>query len=228
MSIRRCILIAAGCIGAGVACSRGESRPESRSVERHFKDGVLVSTCRPVLRLRPDTTFRYLGSHPFRIRELAAGERHVFADLDGRRVRRLLLLQFEGYLDGVDGAYHYRMTNPVTLGGEAYNQNVYLFRSKGDLAPEGIATRAFLERQGLDWPDEQMMSRFVRTVDAARRHELIVFYNENVADAGYHLSDIADDGAIRPEFQSVADALTARSLGAFTILPPTGLPSCDS
>ena len=228
MSIRRCILIAAGCIGAGLACARAEPRPESRSVERYFRDGVLVSTCLPVLRLRPDITFRYLGSNPFRIRELAAGERHVFADLDGRRVRRLRLLPFEGYLDGVDGAYHYRRTNPVTLDGEAYNQNVYLLSSKGDLAPEGIATRAFLERQGLEWPDEQMMSRFVRTVDAARRHELIVFYNESVAEAGYRLSAIADDGAIRPGFQSVADALTARSLGAFTILPPTGIPSCAS
>jgi hypothetical protein len=152
----------------------------------------------------------------------------VFADLDGRRVRRLLLLQFEGYLDGVHGAYHYRMTNPVSLGGDAYNQNVYLFSSEDDPAPEGIATRAFLERQGLEWPDEQMMSRFVRTVGAARRQELIVFYNENVADAGYRLSDIADEGAIRPAFQPVADALTARSLRAFTILSPANIPPCES
>jgi hypothetical protein len=35
----------------------------------------------------------------------------------------------------------------VALGGETYNQNVYLFSSPGDLAPEGIATRAFLERE---------------------------------------------------------------------------------
>jgi hypothetical protein len=31
---------------------------------------------------------------------VAAGERHVFVDTDGSRVQRLLLLQFEGFLDG--------------------------------------------------------------------------------------------------------------------------------
>lgn len=45
-----------------------------------------------------------------------------------------------------------------------------------------------------------MMSRFVRTVDPERRHELILFYNESVADAGYTLATISEDGGIRPAF----------------------------
>ena len=147
-------------------------------------------------------------------------------DTDGRRVRRLLLLQFEGYRDGVEGSYQYRITNPVLLGGETYNQNVYLFSSRGDLAPEGMATRAFLERHDLDWPDQQMMSRFVRTVNLARRRELIIFYDESMDDAGYTLVQIGDDGGIRPPYRAVAESLTARSLRAFTILPPDGIPSC--
>ena len=98
----------------------------------------------------------------------------------------------------------------------------------GDLAPEGKATRAFLERHGLDWPDEQMMSRFVRTVDPARRHDLIVFYNESIADAGLRLAVISDEGAIRPAFRQVADSLTARSLRAFSILPADDIPACEA
>ena len=223
MPIGRSILIVAA---ATLACSRGAAGPEPRTARRSFENGVLVSNCLPVLRLQPDSGFRYLGAHPFRIRDVAGGERHVFVDAAGGRVRRLLLLQFEGYLDGVEGGYHYGVTNPVTLGWETYNQNVYLFSSRGDLAPEGIATRAFLERNGLDWQDEQMMSRFVRTVDPARRHELIIFYNENVADAGYRLADISDDGAVRAAFRPVAESLTARSLRGFTILPPDDIPPC--
>lgn len=64
-----------------------------------FKDGVLICPCRPVLRFRADSGFRYLGAHPFRIRNVAAGERHVFVDTDGSRVPRLPLLQFEGFLE---------------------------------------------------------------------------------------------------------------------------------
>lgn len=220
--------LAPACLLLTTACAQPAPRPLGSPSPRSFRDGVLVSTCRPVLRVRPGAGFRYLGSHPFRIRDVAGGERHVFADIDGSRVRRLLLLQFEGFLDGVDDTYNYRITNPVVLGGETYNQNVYLFSSRGDLAPEGVATKAFLERHGLVWPDEQMMSRFVRVVDAARRHELIIFYDENVADAGHTLAEIADDGGIRPAFAPIAESLTARSLRAFTVLPSRDTPSCAS
>jgi hypothetical protein len=72
-----------------------------------------------------------------------------------------------------------------------------------------------------------MMSRFVRTVDPERRHELILFYNESVADAGYTLATISEDGGIRPAFRPVADSLTARSLRAFTFLPPDDSPTCE-
>lgn len=216
-----CLALAAGCV-------QSPRQPATPPSPRHVEDGILVSTCLPPLRLRPDPGFKYLGGHPFRIRDVAAGERHVFVDAEGSRIRRLLLLQFEGFLDGVDHTYNYRITNPVALGGETYHQNVYLFSANGDLAPEGIATKAFLEGHGLVWPDEQMMPRFVRVVDTARRHELIIFYTESVADAGHTIAEIAEDGGIRPAFAPVAESLTARSLRAFTILPPGGTASCAS
>jgi hypothetical protein len=221
----RVLLVVLG-VGLVAACARSGSERSATTAPRYFRDGVLVSTCRPMLRLSADPGFRYLSAHSFRIRNVAGGERHVFVDTEGRRVRRLLLLQFEGYLDGVEGSYRYGITNPVVLGGETYSQNVYLFSSQGDLAPEGIATRTFLEQHHLEWPDEQMMSRFVRTVDPARRHELIIFYDESVADAGYTLAQIGDDGGVRPPYRAVAESLTARSLRAFTILAPDGKPSC--
>jgi hypothetical protein len=209
-------LRAAGSIllGVGIGCAPSRSVTNTAQPNRYIQDGVLVSRCLPPLRFQAGPGFWYLGAHPFRIRNLAAGERHVFADTAGGRVRRLLLLQFEGYLEGVEGSYNYRTTNPVHLGGETYNQNLYFFDAGTDLAPEGAATRAFLDRQKLSWPREQMMSRFVRVVDAARRNELIIFYLESVADAGYTLAQ-------------VAASLTARSLRAFTVLEPEGIPPCS-
>ena len=211
-------------IGCGLSRSGGDTARQNRYVD----DGVLVSRCLPPLRFQAGSGFRYLGAHPIRIRDVAGGERHVFADTAGGRVRRLLLLQFEGYLEGVDGNYHYRITKPVRLAGETYNQNVYFFDAASDPAPEGEATRAFLAGQRLTWPREQMMSRLVRVVDSARRNELIIFYLESVADAGYDLTQIAEDGDPRPPFQALADSLTARSLRAFTVLPAVGIPPCPT
>jgi len=162
----RAVLAVVG-VGVAAACTRPSPEQTATPPPRYLEDGVLVSTCRPVLRLRAHTGFRYLGAHPFRIRDVAAGERHVFADTSGSRVRRLLLLQFEGFLDRAEGSYN----------------------------PE-------------------------------RRHELIIFYIESMADAGYTLAQIGDDGGIRPPYRAVADSLTARSLRAFSILPPGGTPSC--
>jgi hypothetical protein len=64
---------------------------------RQLSEGILISSADPALRFRADTGFTYLGKVPIRIDDIAAGERHVFVDAEGQHVRRLLILQFEGY-----------------------------------------------------------------------------------------------------------------------------------
>jgi hypothetical protein len=191
---------------------------------RSYADGVFTSASLPPLRMRVGPPWRYLGAHPTRIRDLAGGERHVFVQTEGDEASRLLILQFEGYLPGIPHRYNYRMTNPVRLGGETYNHNTFFYgvaaSARGNPGAEVDSTRAFLRRHRLRWPDGQMTSRFVRTVDPDRRHELIIFYSESIAAAGYALEQIAVDGGIRPEFAAVAEALTRRSLESFAVLPP--------
>ncbi len=63
-----------------------------------------------------------------------------------------------------------------------------------------------------------MMSRFARIVDASRRHEIILFYIENMSATGHPLEEISEDGSIRREYQSIADELVARSLRHFEVV----------
>jgi hypothetical protein len=61
------------------------------------------------------------------------------------------------------------------------------------------------------------MSRFARIVGVARRHEIILFYLENVSATGHTLAEISEDGDIRPAYQSIANRLVARSLEKFDL-----------
>jgi hypothetical protein len=77
---------------------------------------------------------------------------------------------------------------------------------------------AFLEREGYQLESEQMVSRFARAVDAARRHELIIFYHENVLDTGHSLAEISEDGGVLRQHAAIAEALTKQSLESFSVL----------
>ncbi len=79
-------------------------------------------------------------------------------------------------------------------------------------------TVTFLEREGYQLESEQTVSRFARVVDAARRHELIIFYHENVLDTGHSLAEISEDGGVLPQHTAIAEALTKRSLKRFSVL----------
>ena len=46
-----------------------------------------------------DPALEYLGSLEFVLYGVADAEQHLFAEIEGDRVRRLLWVQFEGYLD---------------------------------------------------------------------------------------------------------------------------------
>jgi len=55
-------------------------------------------------------------------------------------------------------------------------------------------------------------------VDSEKRHELIIYYVENVRDTGFSLAEVSDEGAVREPFAAIAVDLTRRSLAAFQVL----------
>lgn len=192
---------------------------------RRLSEGVLISSADPPLRFRPDAGFSYLGKVPIRIDDIATGERHVFVDGEGQHVRRLLILQFEGFLPGVNDYYKYPMRNPIKLAGETYTRGTFIFSNAASqrAAPglEADVTLRFLKARGYQPADAQMTARFARVVDERRRHEFIIFYQEAAADHGLTMDrDTTSNGDLKPEQASQGDALMQRAAASFSILPP--------
>lgn len=193
-------------------------------VRRGMVGDVFVSTAWPALRMRVAAPFRYLGHFEFDLKHVAHVDRHVFADVRGHRVQRLIVLQFEGFLPGSSEVYRYPITSPISLGGIPYRHNLYLFNAAADARRDPEAEPAhletFLREHGLETADEQIMSRFATIVGDDRRHELIIFYDENLVDHGHSLAQLeVDDGDLRSEFAAFGDSVAQRSFKAFTVLP---------
>ena len=215
------LLALAGCT---TAPGHLTNAPSSASVPkaRGMRGGIFVSDALPPLRLTTGPGLAYVGSHPFRIGAIAEGERHVFAEAAGGRVRRLLVLQFESILPASTEEYRYRITNPVTLGGVPYRHSVHFYRTSDSIreSPDGelALTVEFLRRHGLTLPDEQAMDRYARVIGADRRHELLIFYHESLEDWGKgRVADLAVDGTPRPEAADLVRAFVERSSKSFTI-----------
>lgn len=199
---------------------------DTQVVRRRMDGKVLVSTALPALRLRVAPPFHYLGHFEFDLKGIAHVERHVFAETRGRQIRRMIVLQFEGFLPSSTEVYRYPIINPIALGGFPYRHNVYVFNAAeaahSDPGAEPAHMEAFLREQGLTQEEEQIMSRFARIVGDDRRHELIVFYFENLADIGHKLAEVSVNGDLRPEFATLGDSVTQRSLKSFAVLSNPG------
>jgi hypothetical protein len=189
--------------------------------DRRFEDGELVSDRLPALRIRVDPSLSYLGASPLEIKGLALAERHYFVDADGGRVRRMLVVQFEGFLPSNEEVYRYRLPDPVQLGGETYGSWVFGYSVPEAVAEDPVAevadTVRVLSEHGLTLEDEQLVARFARIVGADARHEVLVFYQENVRDLGHSLVELCEDGVVRPRFAAEAEALRRRALTSFEI-----------
>lgn len=132
--------------------------------------------------------FEYLGTVPFRIRDIAEGERFVFADVDRgtMRVRRLVIAQFESILPTSDEEYRYGFDDASHIAGYRFRENVFAFlhseaRAENP-AGEAALTLGFLEARGLRIPDAVVAHRRLTVPDAERKHELILFTIEPLPD----------------------------------------------
>ena len=176
----------------------GAAKPTAPSDEaRHVIDNVLISPGRPPLAIRVDPAFSYLGRHPIRIRDVAGGERHVFIDAEDGKAKRLVVMQFEGFLHGVDNQYRYDLSRSPVVAGFPFRSNGFAFDMAESLrqnpSGEAAATHAFLTARGLEVPRHWMMWRSLTVADPDRRHELIIFYVEDAQSHDLTIDDLYQD-----------------------------------
>lgn len=190
--------------------------------KRAVRGKILLSDALPKIEIKLKGDFRYVGKFAFKIREVAAGERFVFVEADkNKRVQKLFIAQFEGFLPGVPETYNYRFDGALEFGKHKFRQNTFAYSNRESEREnpenEGALTAKFLRRKGFSIEDEFMMSRFVTVPDAERRHELILFYIENVGPTGHRLNDFYRGDGETEIWRKISEDLTKRSLQSFEI-----------
>ncbi len=156
-----------------------EKRP-ARSV----KGQLLSSDNLPPLRVKFKKPFKFVGSQSFVLYEKAQVEQFFFIETDERgRIERMYMTQFEGSLPNAGATYNYPATQTVTLGKEMYVVNAEVISNVSAALkqnPQSDIARAasFLENKGFRVGEEITFQRFVRVVDEAKQHEIILLYVE--------------------------------------------------
>ncbi len=210
------------------------SAEEPASGPRMISDGVLVSTENPALTFTPSDEFDYVGDFAITLKDAALAERYHWVVAQNGRVEKMLIVQFEGFLDGVEGGYNiaipsqeragsnYKFTDePVLLDGKPFVHNTWALNqhdnAESNPGMEAEATLALLTEEGYSLDEGVIMSRFGSAIGDDARHELIIFYYEPLADSGKTLDAFPDGEPLTDEYEMFSDAVTARSLDAFTV-----------
>jgi len=204
---------------------------------RSFDQGVLDSSALPRIAVRPADGFRYLGITAFELDGIADVDRHHFVDVDEEgHLRRLLILHFEGFSLESGKTYRYGIPSgpgaagpsfrfspqKVRLGQHDYIHNTWVFDAAASIEAkperEMARTAKLLRDNGVELPSEMIMSRFVRVVDEAARHELIIFYLEPLTSTGLRVAQFVEGGRGAETIERLSDEVTARSKAAFEIV----------
>lgn len=221
MSAGVTVLLTLCSLGIGQSASAQITAPAQP--ERIVQDNVLTSSALPKTSIQVDRAFSYVGKFDFTIRDIAYGERHVFVDAQDKKVNRLFIFQFEGFLPNNEHTYRYTFTDAEVIAGFRFRQNTWAYSNamsaKENPAGEGPLTAAFLRAKGYELEDELMMSRFLMVPDKAKRNELILFYLENASPTGHTITSFYDEkDEPTPHWRELSVGLTERSRKAFEIL----------
>lgn len=155
--------------------------------QRTIRGNTITSDSLPAIRFVVDSGLTYLGRQQFVLYDVANAEQFFFAELDGKRVKRLLWVQFEGYLPGLDHTYDYSRDSTQTMWGRTIFRNS-AFRATPTSEPrpdsDGARARAFLRERGLTLAPGMLYHRLVWLIDEPARNELMVISMEDPADYG--------------------------------------------
>ncbi|MGE3466928.1 MAG: hypothetical protein AB7J13_08345 [Pyrinomonadaceae bacterium] len=197
----------------------GMAQPAKRTV----KGNILTSSDLPKVAVSVDAKFRYLGKFDFVIPNMATGQRYIFVDADAqKRVRRMFIAQFEAILPDSAEFYRYDFSRAGKIGSIPFRHNTYAFgnseQRKTNPDGEGVLTVDFLQKKGFSLSDEWMMSRFVTVPDKEKKHEMILFYLEEVAPTGQSVSKFYVDDRSTDIWKEISIGLTERSKAAFKVI----------
>lgn len=189
---------------------------------RRVEGNVLISDSLPAIRIQLSKEFHFIGSFPFRIRDMAAGERFVFVDGESNHVRKMFIVQFESILPESTEIYRYSFDNAIPIEGFRFRHNTFAFSIEQEIREnpqaEVATTQTFLDKKNYKIKDEWMVSRFLALGDESRKSEMILFYMEPIASTGQRLEQFYDRDSPTEIWEKISKELDARSRPAFQVL----------
>ncbi|HLM02868.1 MAG TPA: nuclear transport factor 2 family protein [Pyrinomonadaceae bacterium] len=191
---------------------------------RSVNKNKIVSLANPAIRIEVDDELQAVGILNFVLKNVAQVERYVYAAHDeNKRIRRLFIAQFEAFLPGAKGSYTFQVVNPTRLGNFDYQTDVGVYnfaeRIAANPGAEPEVTKALFDRNSLKVDDDYLVARYARITDAVdKRHELILFYFENLRDLGFTRAQLESNGSRTPEAEKLFREFAARAARSFKIV----------
>lgn len=150
---------------------------------------LVVSERAPALTLRVAAAFAPLPPLRFPIEALTDAERHIFVEAGpDRRLRRMVVVQFEQVRPGADFRFVFPARPPRRFGAETWRAGAFVYDDEAAAARqparEAALTRAHLAAYHYVSPRLWRVARLARVADPQGLSEAILFYMEN-ADSDY-------------------------------------------
>ena len=190
---------------------------------RSVNKNSIISLKFPSVRIDVDEQLHHIGILNFTLKKVAQVERYIYARSDeSGRVQRLFIAQFESVLPGIKGGYSFEVINPTRLGNHDYQTNLGFFNFTQTIAAnpgaEAEQTKALLDRKGLKVDEDYLVARYARIVDTEKRHELILFYLENLRDLGFTRTELEPGGRRASEAEKAFNDFAARARRSFKVI----------
>jgi hypothetical protein len=185
------------------------------------ESNTFISSDNPDIRVSVDRKFKYIGSLPFAIEKVARGNRHIFVQANPEKhIQRMFIIQQEGFVPSSDEVYRYKITTPAKLGSSDYQHSVIMYDNDDNIreepGKEADLTQRFLADHGYVLEPELVMSRFARSADSERKHEIIFFCFENLSFYRHKLKDFRE-GSDSPEKQDIKQKVDENCRSAFRV-----------
>lgn len=155
--------------------------------QRVVDGNTLTSDTLPKAVLHLDSTLTYLGTQSFVLYDVANVEQFFFADLDGKRIKRYVWIQFEGYLPDKNHTYDYSSDSLSTLWGRPIRRTSQLRTmptTEQRPTSDGARARHFLRERGYSMGPTMLYHRLVWLFETPAKHELMIIYMEDPRNLG--------------------------------------------
>ena len=195
-------------------------KPDSQKVsmmERRVDGQTVISESLPKVKVKIDPSFKYLGRVEMdAMQGKAKAEQFIFGEVKEGKLEKAVVVHFEHALPTNDFTFGYPRLKMVKLGNYEFLNQTWAIKDYQLLKNKEV--KALFDSKNLQTEADWLMTRYVRVVDEAKKHELILFYLEAASSVSIPVEDLMEGGKSNDKWQQIAQNLIERSNQAFSIV----------